>query len=222
MLRIGEGEGKEYRIVGIVRNAPINQVGEAPEPYIYLPFWRDPTDEVTLIVDAGARSPGLGQQIREKLASLDPRLDPYTLTTLDELVRFSTARYQLTAELVAALGLAALLLTAVGLYGVVSFGVQRRVREIGLRLALGAERRQVLLLVLGDVGRLAAWGIAIGLPCALVATRLASALFFGVSPWDARVYLAAPILVLSVLLVAGFGPATRATRIEPMTALRHE
>ena len=186
-IRLVDYQNAEYRVVGLVRNAPINEIGEEPEPYMYLPFWRNPAPEdLTFIVDAGSDPLPLAQPIRRLLMSTNSQLEPFQMTTFTDLLRFSSWRYQVSAELVSSLGLIALLITAVGLYGVVSYNVSRRSREIGIRMALGAERRQTLLLILKEVAELAGWGIVIGLPCSIVAIRLAASMLFGVGE-DARI-----------------------------------
>lgn len=212
--------GKPYRVIGVARNAPINDVGETPEPYLYLAYWPNFESEVTFLVETQGDAISLAQAARRELKSVDAGLDPLTITTENDLIRFSAQRYQVTAELVAALGTLGLLLTAVGLYGVVSYGVSQRTRELGIRMALGADRNDTLWLVLREVAMLGLIGIAIGLPLALTATRMFSTLLFGVSPWDAPAFAAALIVLSGVLITAGWLPARRATGIQPSSALR--
>jgi ABC-type antimicrobial peptide transport system permease subunit len=164
----------------------------------------------------------IAQPVRRVLMSIDPRLEPFSLVTFNNLLRFSTNLFQVSAELVSGLGLLALVITAVGLYGVVSYSVNQRSREIGIRMALGAGRRQMLGLVLREVGGLAAWGFAIGLPCGMAAARLGSSLLFGVGPWDLKAFVAALAVLAAVLLAAAFAPARRAMKIDPIAALRWE
>lgn len=221
-IRLVDRGNAEYRIVGVVRNAPINDVGELPEPYLYLPFWRNPEEELTLVIDAGADPLSLAQPVRRTLAAIDSNLDPFSITTFSDLLRFSTSLYQLAAELVSSLGLLALVITSVGLYGIVSFNISQRVREIGIRTALGAEPRDTMTLVLSEVAVLSGLGMLIGLPCAMIAIRLASGLLFGAGPFDPGVFVSALAILALVLFLAGFGPARRATRIDPVSALRYE
>lgn len=135
-------------------------------------------------------------------------------------MRFSASDYQATAALALALATIGLLLTAVGVYGVIASRTLRRTREIGVRIALGATRREILTLVLGDGGRMMLAGLAIGLPAALVTTQLLRSLLFGVEPWDAVVLSGATALLVLTVLSATLGPAWRATRVSPSTALR--
>ena len=219
-IQIGGLQGKRLTVVGVVKNAPINAVGEPAEPYLYLPYWAHFEQEITFLVETHGNAIGLAEAARKALKSVSTRLDPLTVTTENELIRFSAQQYQITAELAGALGLLGLILTAVGLYGVVSYGVNQRTRELGIRMALGADRGDTLRLVLREVAMLGFAGIAIGLPLALTATRLFSALLFGVGPWDIPAFLGAGLVLAAVLLAAGWGPARRATGIEPVSALR--
>jgi predicted permease len=212
----------DYRIVGIVEDVPINAVGERREPYLYLPYWRNPTDRMTFVVETDGNPVSLAQPIRRKLISLSRELDPFMITTQQQLVAYSSGPYQMTAELVSTLGTLGLLLTVVGLYGVVSYGVTQRTREIGIRMALGADRSTILRFVLRELAALGILGLVLGIPLALLAARSASAMLFGVAPWDATTFCAAGALLALVLFVAGAIPARRAARIDPMVALRYE
>ena len=211
---------KVLGVVGVVKNAPINSVGEPPEPYLYLPFWANFEQEVTFLIETQGNPLALAQAARGALKSVSARFDPLTITTENELIRFSAQTYQVTAELVGALGLLGLVLTAVGLYGVISFGIGQRTRELGIRMALGADRADTIELVLGEVALLGLVGIAIGVPVSLAATRLFSSLLFGVGPWDIPTFVGAAVLLGAVLFIAGSLPARRATGIDPVTALR--
>ena len=222
IIRIGDLPGVEHRIVGVVKNAPVNEIGEIPQPYLYLPYWRVSTGELTFMVYTKGPAVALATAARRALVTLDRRLDPFTVVTEEDLIRFSALQYQLTAELLGTLSLIGLSLTAVGLYGVVSFGVARRTREIGIRMALGAARRETLGLILRETAALGAVGVAIGVPLALAGTRLARSMLFGVGPWDPRLFVIAMVVLAAVLLAAGAIPARRATRIDPMSALRAE
>jgi predicted permease len=219
-IQTGGAQGKRLTVVGVARNAPINSVGEPPEPYIYLPFWANFEPEITFFIETDGDPMGFAKAARQALKAVSARLDPLTITTENELIRFSAQTYQVTAELVGALGLLGLILTAVGLYGVVSYGVSQRTRELGIRMALGADRADTLGLVLREVAMLGLAGLVIGLPLALAATRLFSGLLFGVGPWDVPTFAGAGIVLAAALLAAGFAPARRATGIEPLSALR--
>ncbi len=219
-IRVGWRTPRLHTVIGVVKNAPINAVGEVPEPYLYLAYWPNFEEEATFLIETQGDASTLAPTARRVLKSVDARLDPLTITTERELIRYSAQNYQVTAELVGTLGLLGLILTAVGLYGVVSYGVSQRTRELGIRMALGAGRMDTLRLVLREVAMLGLIGIAAGLPLALAATRLLSSLLFGMGAWDVPTFTGAAILLGAVLVVAGFVPARRATSIEPVSALR--
>jgi putative ABC transport system permease protein len=219
-IRVGSKTPRLHTVIGVVKTAPINSVGETPEPYIYLAYWPNFEEEATFLIETQGDAAALAQTARRVLKSVDSRLDPLTITTENELIRYSAQNYQMTAELVGTLGLLGLILTAVGLYGVVSYGVSQRTRELGIRIALGAGRDETLGLVLREVGLLGLIGMAAGLPLALIATRLFSSLLFGVAAWDVPTFVGAAMLLAAVLMAAGFVPARRATTIDPVSALR--
>jgi predicted permease len=220
MVRIGRPQGKLHTVIGVAKNAPINEVGEVPEPYLYMSYWANFEQEATFMIETTGDAIALAQPARHLLKTVDSRLEPLTITTQNDLIRYSAQTYQMTAELVGALGLLGLILTAVGLYGVVSYGVSQRTRELGIRMALGAGRGDTLRLVLREVAMLGLIGMAIGVPLALWATRMFSTMLFGVSPWDVPAFAGAVLVLAAVLFAAGFFPARRATGIDPGSALR--
>jgi predicted permease len=214
-------------VVGVAENAVVNQVGEPPEPYIYVPFQQyvdhlSNMGEITFALATQQNAMSLAEDTRQALIGVNPLLDPMVVTSLPELIRYSSRTYQMMAELVTALGFIGLALTAVGLYGFLAFRVAQRRREIGIRMALGATREATVLLVFRDTMNMAIIGLALGLVLALVAARLESAVLFDVRPLDALTLVAA----LSILAVAVVGsawlPAHRAASVEPMQALRSE
>jgi putative ABC transport system permease protein len=219
-ISVGSKTPRLHTVIGVVKNAPINQIDDTPEPYLYLAYWPNFEEEVTFLIETQGDAAALAQTARRVLKSVDSRLDPFTITTENELIRYSAQTYQVTAELVGTLGLLGLILTAVGLYGVVSYGVSQRTREIGIRMALGAGKNETLGLVVREVVLLGLIGMAAGLPLALYATRYFASLLFGVPAWDAPTFVGAAILLAAVLVVAGLVPARRATNIEPVAALR--
>jgi predicted permease len=219
-VSVGSKTPRLHTVIGVVKNAPINHIDDRPEPYLYLAYWPNFEEEVTFLIETQGDAAALAQGARRVLKSVDSRLDPFTITTENELIRYSAQTYQVTAELVGTLGLLGLLLTAVGLYGVVSYGVSQRTREIGIRMALGAGENETLGLVVREVALLGLIGMAAGLPLALYATRYFASLLFGVPAWDAPTFVGAAILLAVVLALAAFIPARRATNIEPVSALR--
>jgi predicted permease len=221
-IRVGPPPGVERRIVGIVKDVTFNSIDQPPEPYMYLPWYRGQYGEATFIVNTRQPAELLKETGRRTLLAMDRRLDPATISTEGELIRFSGLQYQLLAELLSMFGLIGLVLSAIGLYGVVAWSVSHRRREIGIRMALGASRRATLSLVLRQTALVGGVGMVVGLALAMTATKLGSAMLYGTSPWDPGMLGAAAAVLGTVLLVASFIPANRATRIEPMSALRVE
>ena len=219
-VRLGSTTGPEHRIVGIVQNAVISAIGEEAEPYFYLPYWRGRYGEVTLIIEGRQDAALLAQPVRIALQHIDPRLEPRRLVTMPEYIRYSASTYHAIAALGTALGLTGLVLTALGVYGVIAYQTAGRRREIGIRVALGAARGQVLRLVLNDGLRFAVIGLAIGIPAALLVTKAIASMLFGTSPWDVPAFAGACAVLLAAVAAATFVPARRAMRVSPSTALR--
>jgi predicted permease len=220
VVRLGGQGGVDHRVVGVVGNAVINRVGEAPEPYFYLPFWRGGHGELTYAIESARDAGTLAAAARETLRGLDSRLDPRLLVTMAQLIDFSARDYRMTAALVAALGVVGLLLTSVGVYGIAAQAAGRRTRELGIRLALGATRGHVLRLLLSEGARQGAAGLTLGVLLALGVTHLMRSLLFGIGPWDPSSLLASLGVLCAALVAAYAVPAVRATRVDPSSAIR--
>lgn len=219
-VRLGGERGPTHRIVGVVQNTVIGQIGEEAQPYFYLPYWRGRYGDITYLVEHGGTATGLATAVRAALTATHPSLEPRRVITMSQYIEYSASTYQATAALSVSLGVLGLILTAVGVYGVVAYRTSRRTREIGVRVALGAAPGQVVSLVLGDGVRLVLWGIAVGVPAALAFTHMVESMVFGVSAWDPFAFaVAAGVLAFTVIL-ATFVPARRAARVNPSTALR--
>ena len=218
----GSAPNTEARIIGVTEDAPINAIGELPEPYIYMPFHLSQMGEMTFALATRQNAMTLAQETRQVLIHTHPLLDPMMVTSLPELIRYSAGNYQMMAELVTGLGFIGLVLTIVGLYGFLAFRVSQRRREIGIRMALGATRGSTVMLILRDAARMAVIGLSVGVLLALGATRLESSMLFGVRPIDA-LSIAFALLVLSLAtFFAAWFPARRAASIDPIQALRTE
>jgi hypothetical protein len=219
-VHVGSASGPAHRIIGIVRNAAINSVTEPPEPYLYLPYWRAEYGEATFLLQASSDAAPLAPVVRATLRQIHPALEPRRLVTMREYIDFSGSTYRATAALAAVLGAVGFILTLLGIYGVVAYRTARRAREIGIRMAVGARRLDVLRLIVGEGALVAVTGIAVGIPAAVAATRQIAGMLFRVNPADAwSLGVVAAILFVSVC-AAALLPAWRATRIEPFDALR--
>jgi len=175
-----------------------------------------------VIRSAGTRPSALVDAMRDAVREVNPNLPMANVTTLRDLVRQSTARTEFTVLMLAIAAAVAVLLGVVGLYGVVSYAVATRTREIGVRMALGARGDEVARMVVGQGARLAALGLAVGVVVALMTSRLLSALLYGVEVVDLPTYAVTASLLGAVALLASYLPARRAARVEPTEALRHE
>lgn len=159
---------------------------------------------------------------REQVAAIDRGVPVYQIATMDQLLGNSVAPQRFNLFLLGLFASLALALAAVGVYGVLAFSVSRRIHEIGIRLALGAHQRDILRLVIRQGMTLALAGIFLGIVGAMALTRLMAGLLYGVSATDPMTFIAVPVLLMFVALAACYVPARRATRVDPMTALRHE
>jgi predicted permease len=214
-------DGTACQIVGVVEDAKINSIHETPEPYMYFPFAQLPSEDGTLIVEAESNPKALTARMLSEIQRVDRNV-PVSVRTVHYLMQQAFWADQMAAGFVAALGLLGIFLGAIGLYGVVAFTVNRRSREIGIRMALGAERRDILRLVLGHGLALAAIGAGIGLVASFAAMRLLSTLLYGVRPTDPLTFAGSSALVILVALAASWLPARRAASIDPMQSLRTE
>jgi predicted permease len=214
-------------IVGVVGNTQIRWLGEDTRPAMYRLIDRHPDKTVfmfgTTALLKTARPPGeTVPLVRAEFRALDPNLAVFDIETMGERVSKALMIPRVSALLLAVFGAAGLVLAMVGLYGVLSYSVRRRTREIGIRMALGAQVSTVLRSVVGQGMAMAGVGLALGLALAAVMGRLFSAFLYGVSPIDPWTFTIVPVALLVVALAAAWTPARRAARIAPSTALRHE
>jgi hypothetical protein len=210
-------------IVGVVADSQYRWVKDDVPAQLFLPHRQDPNlDGLTFYVRSAGPTDALQRAIPNVVAGVDPDLAVGNVTTLQAQIDENVFLDRLVAMLAAGFSMLATLLAALGLYGVLAYGVAQRTRELGLRSALGATRRQLRGLVIGQVGIIAVVGAALGLAAALALGRFAEALLFGLSGHDPGVLAAAGAVVCAVALAAGYLPARRASNIAPMEALRHE
>jgi predicted permease len=215
------GDDRLAEVVGVARNANYQTVGEPPQALIYLPLGQSYSANGVLYIRASGDAATTLAAVRREVQSLDRNLRLET-ETVDQTIRQALWAPRLTAWLLGAFGLLALLLSTIGIYGVVSYSVSQRTREIGVRMALGAKSGDVQLWIIGEGLRLVAIGVAAGLVIALVATRGIQSLLLATSAHDAVTFVTVPVFLTLVGLAACWLPALRATRIDPSTALRDE
>jgi predicted permease len=212
----------DYEIVGVVRDSIYESLREAPPPTVYVPLVQR-LAQSNAVYEIRARG-SLAQVASAVQAKLKPALSgmPVEVHTFSAQVEQMLVQERLMATLAASFGLLGLSLAAVGLYGLLAYMVARRTSEIGIRMALGADRRRVIVVVMKEAASLLLIGIAIGLPCALALTRIARSLLFGLSSHDPGTFLAAAGILASALALGIFLPARRASMVDPMIALRCE
>jgi putative ABC transport system permease protein len=177
---------------------------------------------MAFVVKTDSDPAGLTSAVRSALISIDPSQPVYAIEPMEKLVNDSIAPRRFVMSLIGLLAFVALVLSAVGVYGVISFSVSERTQEMGIRMALGARKGDVLALVLGQCARIATVGIVVGLLGAFALTRLLATLLFEVSPTDPVTFASVAVLLGAVALVACYIPARRATKVDPVVALRYE
>ncbi len=209
-------------VVGVATDAQYYELGEGPVAQAYLPVQQFYQPWVNVLVRTRGDASSAARPVQSALRELEPMLAFGTVGTLDAILAEETARYRVTATLVGLFGALALLLAAVGLYGVMTFLVAQRTREFGVRMALGADRHRVAGTVLRSGLWLAGAGVALGVLGALAGRRFAESLVFGVEPGDPWVLAGAAVILLAVSTVASLVPARRATRVDPIEAMRVE
>jgi putative ABC transport system permease protein len=215
-------EGSDYQIIGIVQDGRINDIHEPLEPYIYFSFAQRPSGEGAIIVETAGAPQQLVGAVKHEIRAVDKDATFLFVQTMKELMGYALWGDRMSFLFVGALGCLGIFLTTVGLYGVVAYLVGRRTHEIGIRMALGARRQDVFALVLRQGLRIALIGIPLGLAAAAAVARLISSNLYGVKPTDLTVFLGSSVLVLAVAMLASYLPARRATKVDPIVALRYE
>jgi putative ABC transport system permease protein len=212
--------GTASTVVGIARNSKYLTLGEEGQGHLYLPLAQHPRSGMALLVRSSEPTDRLASAVLNALRSIDPNLQGFFTRTLTEHVGVSLLPIRLAAQLATVVAALALALAVVGLYSLVSYLVAERTHEIGVRMALGADASEVMRLVIGQGVKLALAGLALGVPTALVFSRVLGSLLYGVSPTDPVVFAAVSTGILIVAVLACYAPARRATRLDPIAALR--
>jgi len=209
-------------IIGIAKDVKNRSLSEAARPFLYVPLLQDYRSNMILVARTTIEPEQISQSVRAEVAALDPEIPMFDVKTLEEHVGISLFLQRMAATLLSIFGLLALSLAAIGLYGVMAYAVSQRTRELGIRVSVGAERRDIFKLILGQGLAISVVGLLAGLVASLALTRLTANLLYGVSATDPVTFIVIAVLLLCVTLLACYFPARRATKVDPMTALRFE
>ncbi|MGC2388380.1 MAG: FtsX-like permease family protein, partial [Candidatus Acidiferrum sp.] len=212
-------------IIGVVQDVKYWGLDQPADPAVYAPFSQ--SDEawrrwMTLAIRTPGPSNTLVDEVKQQVWSLDRQIPVSDIQSMNSLMAESLAQQRFNLLLLGLFAALALVLSAVGIYGLMAYAVSQRTHEIGVRVAVGAQQRDVLRLIVGDGAKLAFFGIAIGIVAAFALTRLMASLLFEVAPTDPETFAVVAVLLAAVALMACYIPARRATRVDPMVALRYE
>ena len=210
------------QIVGIAKDVKNRTLNEALQPFLYVPFLQDYRSNMILVARTVIEPKTMFHAVRAETAALDPKIPMFDAKTFEQHIGLSLFLQRMAATILSIFGLLALSLAAVGVYGVMAYAVSQRTRELGIRISIGASRSDVLKLILGQGLTLSVVGLIGGLVTALVVTRFSAHLLYGVSSADPVTFTVIALLLLGVAVVSGYFPARRATRIDPVVALRME
>ena len=213
---------KWVTIVGVVADTKMYGLANPARLEVYLPFRQTPSNEMSLLVKSGQYVTALASAIRGIVASIDKEQPIFGIATMQEVVNASISTRRITLILLGVFSCLALALAGIGIYGVISYSVAQRAREIGIRMALGATRWDVLRLVLAQGGKISAAGIAIGTAASLVLTRLMTKLLYSVSAVDPATFAVVAFGLAVIAMASSYIPACRTLRVDPLIALRQE
>jgi predicted permease len=222
--RIGDSpeDSGDIEIVGVLRDVRYNSLREPPPPTLYVPHLQNNPEDLIFTVRTAVDSASVLSAVRAAVSAADPNIPIRTVETQMSTIERRFAQEKVLAQAYALFGGIALFVAAIGLFGLMSYNVSRRTREIGIRMAMGAQRSEVLGLVLRESMLLVVAGIAIGIAASLAAGRLVASQLFGLEPGDPVTMVSAMVVMLVVSAAAGYLPARRAARVDPMIALRYE
>jgi predicted permease len=211
-----------FTVVGVARDAKMNSLNEKPVPFVYLPLYQVYRSGMTICARVAGDPLTFSQTLDKTIHEMNANVGLFDITTLELRNQFASFGQHIAGTFVGAFGLLALVLAAVGIYGVTAYTTRQRTHEIGIRVTLGASKKDVFRLVLGHGVRLMLTGVAVGLVLSFALTRFLSSLLLGVTSTDALTFLSVALLLCAVALFACFIPARRAMRVDPMVALRYE
>lgn len=216
-------DGEAVEIIGVVKDGKYRTLGEDPRPYFYLSSTQEYQSQMTLhIRTQTGNSANVLAGLRQEVDSIDRTIPFLDVMPLTRAIGVSLIPIKVASTVAGFFGFVGLILAGVGIFGIVSFSVSQRTREIGIRTALGAQRADILRLIIGQGMRLAIIGVFLGLLASIAVTRLLSSLLYGISATDAVTFIGVAVLLIFIALIASYIPARRATRVDPMTALRYE
>ncbi len=221
--RLTVGFEKEPRqIIGVIGNVKQTTLNAEARPTMYMPHLQRPTGGMTIVLRANGDPASLSQLARTQIHSVDPGIPVNNIRTMNEVFSSSIAQQRFAMLLVGVFGVLALVLATIGIYGVVSYSVTQRTHEIGVRMALGAQRTDVLRLILQHGMLVSLLGVFVGVAASFGLTRVMASLLFGVTPTDASIFVTVAFGILAIGTIATYLPAWRATRVDPLIALRYE
>ncbi len=222
---LGGGKNRiDFQIIGVAKTALLVSLKDEVDPTVYVSYNQNPRQSLSMVYElrAGGDPTGLAASVRRIVREADPRIPISSLRTEDRVIEQTIGQERTFATLCTCFAVLAAIIAFVGLYGLMAYSVARRTNEIGIRMALGAERRRLMWMVLREVLAMALLGLAIGLPAALAGTRYVASFLFQMKPNDPISLAAASAALLAASVLAGYGPAWRASRVDPWTALRDE
>jgi putative ABC transport system permease protein len=212
----------QREIVGVVADVKFNALGAPNVEEMYLPMAQIPWSSATLVVRSDANSQPLVASVRSAIGEVDPTLPVSGILSMEDVVAGSVAQPRLVAQFVGMFAAFALLLAAIGMYGVMAYTVSQRKQELGIRIAMGASPAHILRLVVGQGMRLTLIGVVLGLAASLFLTRLLASLLFGVHAIEPIAFTAAAVILIAAASIASYLPARRATRLDPIVVLRFQ
>jgi putative ABC transport system permease protein len=223
-LKLGRADSSEPErmIVGVVRDVRSSGFDNAPDPTTYVPFAQLPQASSAIVVRTSTDPSALASAVVARVRSIDPDEPPYDVRSLEQVISDSVSGVESSARMMMIFGFTALVLAAAGIFAVMSYSVTQRTHEIGVRMALGARRFDVLKLVVGKAITLATVGLAIGVSIALLLSHALSSVLFGVIRIDGIVFVLLTFMLAVVAALAAYIPARGATKVDPMQALRYE
>jgi putative ABC transport system permease protein len=209
-------------VVGVVGDVKSDSLETPGAPHIYLPIFQSPPYNPVVYLRTTGDAGSSGESIRREVLAIDPRTPTYAARAMEEVVARSMAERRFALDILGFFGLVALILAAIGIYGVMTYTFSQRTQEIGIRMALGAQRGDILRMAIGEGMLLVGVGLGTGILGALILTRYLRTMLFAITPTDPVTFASIAVLLSSVALLACFVPARRATQVDPLVALRNE